>query len=331
MSESIEHKLYAAELIKEEATALLKLSEEINDSFNHAVEIILGSAPSSRVIVSGIGKAGIIAQKISATLSSLGISSFFMHPTEALHGDLGKITKQDIALLLSNSGETHEILNLVIHLKKLAVSIISITKSDETPLGRNSDVVLSLGELKEVGPFNLAPTTSTLAMLSLGDALCMSLAKARGFSKEAFSVFHPGGNLGKSLLIVQDVMRKDDELCIISSSTLVKDTLNAITSTKGRPGAAAIINSEGVLVGIFTDGDLRRCLKGEISFLEKPISEFMGKTPKVVTAKSLILEAIELIEKHRIDQLLVIDEERKPVGLLDIQDVYRIGFLKRDV
>lgn len=309
----------------EEASAIKALASLIDDEFEHAVRLVLGLSQHGHVITSGIGKAGFIAMKISATLASIGIPSFFLHPAEAVHGDIGRFTKGDIALVLSNSGETPEILAMLPGIKRIGCSLISITSDKNSSLSRHSDVVLSIGQCAEAGPLGLAPTTSTSVMLALGDALSMTILKERGLTREEYAFYHPGGSLGRSLLTVKDIMRVGDELCIVDDTLLCREVLHRITLTKGRPGAAIIVSKAGVLKGVFTDGDLRRCLDKEPSFLDKPVSQFMGTSPKTIQIAHLASEASKIMSEHKIDQLIVVDGQNHPIGLIDVQDLLAAG------
>lgn len=311
------------EILSLEAKAIESVASILDEHFEHAVQLIAGIGPGGRVVLSGIGKAGFIAMKISATFASLGIPSFFLHPAEAIHGDLGRYTKGDIALIVSNSGETPEILRILPQIKRVGCSIISLTATSESNLGKHSDVVVAIGKIEEAGPLGLAPTTTTTAMLALGDALAMTVMHMRGFSKEQFARYHPGGSLGRALTLVSEVMREGDANCVVDQDMKAGDVLHRMSGTKGRPGAASIVNKQGQLVGIFTDGDLRRCLDQRGNFLELPIRELMGKNPKSIAPDKLIDEALRIMNEFQIDQLVVIDDKHIPVGLIDIQDVYR--------
>jgi arabinose-5-phosphate isomerase len=316
---------YARSILKLEAEAILNLLPFIDDYFESAVETILAISPANRLIVSGMGKASFIAMKISATFASTGVPSFFLHPAEAAHGDLGRYSKGDVALLLSNSGETTEVLRIIPHIKRIGCPIIAITGNTSSTLAGYCDTILSIGRINEAGPHGLAPTTSTTAMLALADALAMAVFSRQQFSREKFAFYHPGGNIGASLLSVSQVMRKNDENCVVPQSLPTRETLHRITSTKGRPGAASIVDEKGLLVGVFTDGNLRRCLEQGSDFLNKPIAEVMTRNPKVISQERLASEALHLLSEHKIDQILVIDQEHHPVGMVDIQDLVDIG------
>lgn len=319
---------YGQSIIREEIAALTQVAQLLDQSFADAVNTILSLPSGSRIVVSGMGKAGFVAQKISATLSSLGFPSFFLHPAEAVHGDLGRFTNNDLALLLSNSGETSELIRLLPTLKERGSHIIAITSSSSSTLGKHSDIVVQTGILLEAGPLGLAPTTSTTVMMALGDALAMTLVKKKGFSKEEFAAFHPGGDLGRSLMLVSDIMRNGDCCCVVHESLETKQALKRITETKGRPGAASIVNDSGVIVGVFTDGNLRRCLESDSTFLSKPIGSLGSRTPITITADRLAHEAARVIQERQIDQLIVVDADNKPIGLIDIQDLLSHGMIR---
>ncbi len=316
----------ARQILGLEAAAITALSAELGEEFHTAISLIEELSPGGRLVLSGMGKAGFIAQKISATFASIGTPSFFLHPAEAIHGDLGRFTKNDVAMILSNSGETPEIAKIIPHIKRFGCPIIAITGAPLSTLGKHSDVTLSIGRLDEAGPHGIAPTTSTTAMLALGDALAMTLYELKGFSREQFALYHPGGSIGRSLLKVRELMRKDDELCVVQDDTAVKDVLLKISNTKGRPGAAAVIGTDGILTGVFTDGDMRRGLESGAAFLDAPVAQFMSKNPKVIDGEKFATEALALLSHFKIDQVLVVDSLGKPVGLVDIQDLIEFRF-----
>ncbi len=316
---------YGKAIIGLEAEAVNAVASLIDSTFEQSVKAILAVPATGRIIVSGIGKAGFIGMKISATLASTGTPSFFLHPAEAIHGDLGRYTRDDLALILSNSGETPEILRILPSIKRVGCPVISITSTRDSSLARFSNIAIQIGTAPEVGPLGLAPTTSTTTMLALGDALAMTVLNQRGFSKEEFAQYHPGGSLGRKLMTVAEAMRKGDEHAVASEDMLCKDVIHTITVTKGRPGAAAIVDSKGKLVGVFTDGDLRRCLETGSTFLSEPVSKYMGRKPKTCRADQLVEEALHIMSEFRIDQLVVIDAANTPIGTLDIQDVVSIS------
>ena len=314
----------AKDVLQREAEAILHLGESLDDTFTKTVDLLSTLEDRGRIVVSGMGKAGIIGQKISATFASLGIPSFFLHPAEAVHGDLGRCTPADMTLLLSNSGETSEVLEMIPFIRRAGCPIIALTANNTSTLGRNSDLALEIGSHTEAGDLGLAPTTSTTVMLALGDALAMCLANKNKVSKEEFAKFHPAGSIGRSLLVVSEIMRKDDEVCIVPEDMLCKNVLQSISNTPGRPGAAVIIDSANELSGVFTDGDLRRCLNSSSSFLEDPISDHMSRDPKTISAQALVQEATHLMNELKIDQIIAVDEKKKPIGMLDIQDAVSV-------
>src|SRR5438309_10553405 len=310
---------YARGVVRAEAAAIEQLRSRIDGDFSEAVERIL--ACSGRVVVTGMGKPGFIAQKISATFASTGTPSLFLHPAEALHGDLGRLVPGDLVVALSNSGETEEILRLLPALKRLGAPIIAVTGGQERSLADRADVVLEIGPVPEACPLGLAPTASTVALLAMGDALAMAVQHRRGFSPEQFASLHPGGALGRQLLRVRDVMRTGPRNPTVRSDTSLRETAGVMTRTEGRPGAASVVDGQGKLIGIFTDGDLRRLVQsGEVDFT-RPVSAVMGKSPRVVGPDDLAIAAAAMLRDIQVDQLPVVDADGRPVGLLDIQDL----------
>lgn len=312
---------YGKKILQAEAEAINSLANSLDEAFDQSVRIILEMAKEGRVIVSGMGKAGFVGMKISATLASTGVPSFFLHPAEAVHGDLGRYTRQDLALILSNSGETQEILRIVPMLKQIGCPLISITNSKESSLAKHSDVAISIGKHVEAGPLGLAPTTSATVMLALGDALAMSVLKCRDFSPEKYAFYHPGGSLGRALMQVREIMRTDKKNCIVPQTMITKEVIQLYTATEGRPGAATIVDDNGKLAGIFTDGNLRRCLAKDVSFLDQPISTVMSIGPKTILPDKLVQEALRILSDNKIDQVVVVSEDNQPIGLVDIQDL----------
>jgi arabinose-5-phosphate isomerase len=311
---------HAREVLRVEVQAISNLEHSLNESFSRAIDLILGSQGVD--VVTGMGKAGLNGQKISATLASTGAPSIFLHPAEALHGDLGRIRGRDLVLALSNSGETLELKLLVPAARKIGARLIAMTGMASSTLGRLADVVLDIGPIDEACPLGLAPTASTSALLALGDALAMVVSSERKFSREEYALYHPAGALGRKLMRVGEVMRQGRELPLCSSDTPLGEVLRVMGDTPGRPGAALLVDSDGRLVGIFTDGDLRRLLK-ELGTMrhEDPIRGFMGKDPKCVLAEELVQVVERMMREHRVDQMPVIDEARRPVGLVDVQDL----------
>lgn len=314
---------YAKEILQVEAKAIQFISNRLNNEFKKAVNLILNC--KGRVVVTGIGKTGIIGEKISATLASTGTPSLFLHSADAYHGDLGRVVSDDIMLVLSNSGETEEVIRLLPTVKKIGAKIIAITRSAKSTLGNLSDVVLEIGKIKEACPWDLVPTASTTAILALGDALALTVFKHRNFTKEQFALYHPGGNLGRQLLKVKEIMRTGNRHPVIAETQPVKNALEIIT--KKRAGAINVINKSGKLVGIFTDGDLRRHLEFAPHILTHPIKSIMTRKPIVTKPDSLATEAIRMLKEKKIDELPVVDAKGHPVGMLDVQDLLEVGLV----
>lgn len=312
----------ARQVLDIEAEAVSALKSRIGVNFKQALDIILKS--KGRVVVSGMGKTGIIAQKFSATLASTGTPSLFLHSAEAVHGDLGRVTRDDIIILISNSGQGEEIKQLLPLLKKIGSKIIALTANKSSILAKHSDVVLDVGVKKEACTLGLAPTASTTATLAMCDALSVCLVELKGFKEKDFAFYHPGGLLGKRLLLkVEDIMRKGLNNPVVSEDKKVSEVLVKITQS--RAGSASVIDAKGQLVGIFTDGDLRRHLETEPDLTRCKVREVMTKNPVTVTAKMLAVEAMRILEDKKIDELPVVDNHKKPVGLLDVQDLLRAG------
>ena len=318
-----------AEVLRLEAAAIARLADRLVEpaesrAFDSAVMAILQC--SGQVVVTGMGKAGLVGQKISATMASTGTPSFFLHPAEALHGDLGRVRPGDLVLAMSNSGETSEVNMVMGAVKKLGNRLIGLTGRSESTLGQHSDILLDIGRVDEACPMKLAPTASTTVMLAMGDALAMAVLEERGFNKRDYARFHPAGSLGRRLLRVDEVMRKGDALPLVAEGTTVADALIQTSKTKGRPGASLVVAPDGSLAGIFTDGDLRRLLEGgSFERLNQPIDDFMAKLPKVLSPDDLAEEAHRLLRENRIDMAPVVDEARRPIGLIDVQDLIEVG------
>jgi arabinose-5-phosphate isomerase len=311
----------AKEVIRLEARTIARLETTLASSFSRAVGMIL--ACRGKLVVTGMGKAGLIAQKISATFASTGTDSVYLHPAEAQHGDLGRIRPGDLVLALSNSGETNEIKVILGPTRKLGAGLIAITGAPESTLAQRADCVLDIGRVDEACPLGLAPTASTSAMLALGDALAMVVLQERNFGREDYALFHPAGSLGRRLMKVSEIMRKGVELPLVAERTSLADTLGVMGKTPGRPGAALVVDAERRLAGIFTDGDLRRLVleHGDAFDRGAPIERYMHKSPKFVRPDQLVEEAERLLHEFRIDQIPVLDSDSRPVGLLDVQDV----------
>jgi len=310
----------AREVLQIEAGAVLELVDHLDEAFVRAVDLVL--ARSGRVVVSGIGKSGHVARKIASTLASTGTPAFFVHPAEASHGDLGMVTREDVFIGLSNSGESAELLAIVPVLKRQGAKLIALTGNGESTLAREADVHLYAGARKEACPLNLAPTASTTAALALGDALAVALMHAKGFTRDEFALSHPGGALGRKLLThVRDVMRTGDDAPRIAETATVMETL--LEMSRGRMGMTAVVDREGRVTGIFTDGDLRRTLEKGFSLQATPVTEVMMRGPRTIGPERLAAEAVEIMERHKVNQLLVVDVERRLVGALNMHDLFR--------
>lgn len=314
----------AKKVLKIERDAITRTIGRVDSSFDKAVNIIYKI--KGRVIVTGMGKPGFIAQKISATLSSTGTPSLHFHPAEALHGDLGRVTRDDLVLALSNSGETEEIIRFLPIVKKIGAKLIAMTGGAKSTLANGADCVLDVSVEKEACPLGLAPTASTTVMLAMGDALAVALLEKRGFKEEDFAFYHPGGILGKRLILtVGDIMRKGNAVSVVRADSNIKTVLLSIT--KARAGSASVIDSEGRLVGIFTDGDLRRHLESEPDLINRKVRDVMTRNPVVIRPARLAAEAFDILRSKRIDEIPVVDERMRPVGLIDVQDLLRAGLV----
>ncbi|MFD1215339.1 MULTISPECIES: KpsF/GutQ family sugar-phosphate isomerase [Microbulbifer] len=310
--------------IRMETAAVAALEQRIDSDFHRACELILQC--KGRVIVSGMGKSGHIGRKIAATLASTGTPSFFVHPGEASHGDLGMITRQDLVIAISNSGSSGEVLTLLPLLKRLGIPLVSMTGKADSPLAQSADVNLNIAVDTEACPLNLAPTSSTTVTLVMGDALAVALLEARGFTAEDFAFSHPGGALGRQLLLkVDDVMHKGDELPQVSPDTLLSTALLEMTS-KGF-GMTTIVDTAGQLLGVFTDGDLRRVIDQQIELGTATMDQVMSRHPKTVSAQTLAAQALRIMEDNKITALVVEDPENHPVGLLHMHDILRAGVI----
>lgn len=312
----------ARQVIDIEARAVVNLADTIDASFVKAVELLLNC--QGRVVIIGMGKSGHIARKIAATMASTGTPAFFVHPGEAAHGDLGMITPQDVALLLSYSGESDEVLVLLPALKRKGVPLIAMTGKPQSTLAREADVHLNSAVAEEACPLGLAPTASTTAALVLGDALAVSLLETRGFGPEDFAVSHPAGRLGRRLLVhVRDVMHAADELPKVQSGVSLKEALLEM-SAKGL-GMTAIVGQNNALLGLFTDGDLRRALDRNVDLLTASVNDVMTTAPKTIDQDRLAAEAVQILEAKRINGLLVVNAEGALVGALNMHDLMRAG------
>lgn len=311
----------AKEVFDIEAKSILRLKDSIGDNFDKAIEILYNC--KGRVIVTGMGKSGLIGKKIAATLSSTGTPSYFLHPAESTHGDSGIITKQDVVIAISNSGETQELLNLLPIIKRFGVLMIGMTGKMGSTLAQASDVVLDISVEREACPLNKAPTASTTATLAMGDALAVCLLEKRGFTEEDFLIFHPSGALGKGFLYrVSDLMKTED-LPVASENDSFNKVIEIITAHK--LGMAMILNSNNELVGVLTDGDIRRTLIKFGNTSNLVIKDVMTSNPKKITASSYGASALNLMEKYSITALAVVDENNKPVGVIHIHDLLKAG------
>lgn len=314
----------AKEVLRIERDALTSLIGRVNSDFEKVVCAICKI--KGRVIVTGMGKPGFIAQKISATLSSTGTPSLYLHPAEALHGDLGRVTKDDLIVALSNSGETEEVVKLLPIVKKIGASLVAMTGNVSSTLGKFADYTIDVSVKREACSLGLAPTTSTTAMLAMGDALAVALLEKKGFKEKDFALFHPGGILGKRLILkVADIMRKGADNPVVNENTPVKKVLLAIT--KARAGSASVVDAKGRLTGIFTDGDLRRHVEREPRLTEKKVKDVMTKNPTSIKKERLAAEAFDILRSKKIDELPVVDDRRRPIGLLDVQDLLKAGLV----
>ena len=311
-------------VLETEAEALLALRDRVGDAFVEACRHML--ACSGRIVVVGMGKSGHVGGKIAATLASTGTPAFFVHPGEASHGDLGMITAQDVVLALSNSGETDEILTILPIIKRLHVPLIALTGNPDSTLGRQASVCVDVGVAREACPLGLAPTASTTAALAMGDALAVALLEARGFGADDFARSHPAGRLGRRLLLlVDDLLHTGGDLPLVGEETLLSEALLEMTSK--RLGMTAVVDEHGVLSGILTDGDLRRALDRDLDVHVTQVAAAMTRDCKTIAPGTLAAEALHLMQTHKINALLVVDAERRPVGALNIHDLLRSGVL----
>jgi arabinose-5-phosphate isomerase len=312
----------AKEVIRKEAEAILNLEKKINSEFQKAVEMVLKC--KGRVIVTGMGKSGLIGKKIAATLASTGTSAIFLHPVEGLHGDLGVVRRDDVVIAITKSGETEELQQLFPLFKRLGVPIISLTGNPKSPAAEKSDVVLDVSVDEEACPNNLVPTSSTTAALVMGDALAIALLEERHFSAEDFALLHPGGYLGKRLLLkVKDIMHTGTDIPIISEDASMKEVILEMTSK--RFGATTIVNEKKELVGIFTDGDLRRLVEKTEEIFKLKAREVMTRNPKTISEEELAAKAINRMEFYNITCLIVADGKKEPIGILHLHDLLKAG------
>ena len=316
------YKEIVKEVLLTEAKELERASYSISFDIENIVNLIIKS--KGKLIVTGVGKSGLVGAKIAATLASTGTSSFFLHPTEAMHGDLGMIGKDDVVLAISYSGESEELIQILPHLKRLNVPLIAMAKDSNSTLAKYSDYFMNIFVQKEACPLDTAPTSSTTLTMAMGDALAVCLMKKRNFKKEDFASFHPGGSLGKKLFIkVQDLLRKDN-LPIVSRETKLKDAI--ITMSEGRLGSVIIIDKENRVIGILSDGDLRRALMKENFYLDCNVEEIATLNPRTFDDENLLAsDALQIIENYKIQVLIITNKENKLVGILHIHDLIEAG------
>jgi len=315
---------YARQVFMREAEAIRAVAERVDRRFAEAAEAVLGCR--GRVVVTGMGKAGIIAQKIAATFSSTGTPALFLHPAEAVHGDLGAVQAEDLLLALSNSGETEEVLRLLPAVRRIGAGVLAITASAQSSLGEHSDRVIELGAVREACPLGLAPSASTAAMLAVGDALALAVLKARGFTREQYALYHPAGELGRRLLKVGELMRTGAANPTVSPRATILEALSAISAA--RAGAVSVTDGAGRLLGIFTDGDFRRHFaRGRLEAATAPVGEHMTAKPVSIGPEQLATEALALMRARKIDELPVVAARGKLVGMLDVQDLLSAGLV----
>ena len=311
----------AKKVLKIEAEAISALTERINESFVKAVDLVFFC--KGKIVVTGVGKSGLIGQKIASTLASTGTPSFFMHPAEGIHGDLGMLSKNDVVIAISNSGESNEISQIIPVVKRMGLPLISMTGNRSSTLAKSGDAVLDISVKEEACPLGLAPTASTTATLAMGDALAVAVLDKRGFNKEDFALLHPGGSLGKRLLVrVSDLMHTGEAIPLVTENTVMKVALFEITSK--RLGVTGVLDDEGFLEGAITDGDLRRAMEKGLDVLNKKASEIMTRNPKKIGADALAAEALQKMEQHSITSLFVMDGE-KVAGIVHLHDLLKAG------
>lgn len=314
----------AKKVLRIEARTIKNLIPGIDHNFEKAVEMV--ASCKGRIVVMGMGKSGLIGKKIAATLSSTGTPAFFLHPAEGILGDVGMMTEGDLVLALSHSGETEEIEKLLPVIRKMNLKLIAITGRPKSKLAKKSDLVINVKVKEEACPYNLVPTASTTAMLAMGDALAISLLKKKKFKKEDFARLHPGGTLGKRLLLkVEDIMRKGKDNPVIYQGKTVREAL--LVMTKTRLGATSVVDGSGKLVGFFTDGDLRRRLQKDEKILNKKIHTIMTRNPKTITRDRLAVEAAKMMQQKKFDNIPVVDGKGYPVGIVDERDLLSQGIL----
>jgi arabinose-5-phosphate isomerase len=314
------------EVIRIEAEAVAGLAESIDKEFVKAVNEIYKC--KGRVVLTGMGKSGLIARKIVATLNSTGTAAIYLHPTDALHGDLGMVRKEDVVILVSKSGNTEEISNLLPLLKRLEVTLIAMSGIKNSKLGYECDIFLNIGVKEEACPHDLTPTASTTATLAMGDALSIALLEKRGFTAEDFAYLHPGGSLGKRLSLgIKEIMIKNNNIPKVNEDASIKDVILEITSK--RLGTTTVINDKGILAGVITDGDLRRLLEKTLDIKNLKAKDLMTKNPKVMNENYLASFALQQMENFKITAMIIIDDNRKPIGMVHLHDLINLGLRQR--
>jgi arabinose-5-phosphate isomerase len=323
----MDHLAQARTVIELEIAEIQRLHQRIDESFTQAVEAMRAAVDAGRkIIICGVGKSGNVAFKIAATLTSTGAPAVVLNTQDALHGDLGLVNDGDVIIAMSASGETDEMINLLPHLKRLQTTLIAMTGGTGSLLARNADIVLDVNVEREACPLNLAPTSSSTVMLVLGDALAMVLLEARGFKAEDFARLHPGGSLGRALLTkVSDIMRKGDRLPLIGAESTVMDAVR--TMTRCRSGCVIVTEPGGQMAGIFTQGDFTRAYESQPEIANAPVSRFMIRHPVTIQSDRLAAEILNILERHPVDELVVLDAARMPVGIVDTQDLSRFRIL----
>lgn len=314
------------EVVRIEAEAVYNLENLIDENFAKAVEAIFNS--NGRVVLTGLGKSGLVARKIVATMNSTGTAAIFLHPTDALHGDLGMVRKEDIVILISKSGSTEELNNLIPLLKRIGVTLIAMCGEPNSVMAKDCDIFLNIHVKEEACPYDLAPTSSSTVTLALGDALAVTLIEKRGFTQEDFAMLHPGGSLGKRLsLKISEIMIKGEKVPIVEETTPIKNVIFEITSK--RLGVTSVVNANGILTGIITDGDLRRLLEKTLEIKNLTAKDIMSHNPKVMKEDFLASFALQQMETYKITSLIITDNNNKPIGIVHLHDLINIGLKSR--
>jgi arabinose-5-phosphate isomerase len=324
---SVTHIAQARKVFDIEIAALKAVRAQLDSSFDAAVETVVETLKRrGKIVIVGIGKSGNVGAKIAATLTSTGSTAVVLNSVDALHGDLGIVNDGDVILALSYSGESEELLNLLPALKRFSVKIISLTSNFKSSLAKHSDVSLNVKVPKEACPFNLAPTSSTTAMLVMGDALAMAVLEARGFTQKDFAKYHPSGAIGRAMLLrVGDIMRTGERNAVASENLSVKEAL--LVMTRAKSGSLAVVNARGKLAGVFTDGDFRRHMAGDDNLLAQPLKKVMTKNPICSRNDALAVEALKIFNERNIDDLIVVNAKKEPVGLVDSQDLPKLKIM----